>query len=159
MRRGAKLSEDGVYRYVLTRNWCDSEVPASLVWVMLNPSIADAYKDDPTIHNVVKITRRAGYDKAIVVNLFAYRSSDPWLIRAQRDPVGPDNDRWIHWAMSQAPSAVLAWGNNGLRYSTRIVEVLNIIGPRRKFCLGLTGKGMPKHPARINPRTPLQEYP
>src|SRR5437870_2889354 len=87
--RDAKISDCGRYRYTLTRR---VGVGGPLVWVMLNPSTADAEVDDPTIRRVMKFTEASDCGLAIVVNLFALRSPSPKALRGHADPVGPDND-------------------------------------------------------------------
>lgn len=160
MKGSAKLSEDRKYRYVLGRSWGDGEVQASLTWVMINPSTALASKNDPTIRRCIEFTRREGYDALWVVNLFALRSSDPKELKLWDDPVGPDNDRWIEWAVRKSASVVLAWGNNGRYWTPRIREVRNLIEPiRPKFlCLGLTGSLHPRHPLMLSKYTEFEEY-
>lgn len=43
----AVFSTDGAYRYALWRQWLLGE--GTLMFVMLNPSTADAIKNDPTL--------------------------------------------------------------------------------------------------------------
>ena len=78
---GAVVSDDGLYRYILTRTW-DRSLPA-LVFCMLNPSTADATVDDPTIRKCIGFAQRLGYGGIIVVNLFAYRATKPRELYAQ----------------------------------------------------------------------------
>src|ERR1700722_11579781 len=95
----AVISEDGLYRYVLSRRWADGPV---LPWIMLNPSTADASRNDPTLTRVIRQTirrrlRGIPYGGACVLNLYALRSPDPSVLRDAQwrgdpDPVGPDND-------------------------------------------------------------------
>ena len=55
MECSAVFSQDRKYRYVLTRVW-DKNKPM-LVFVGLNPSIADETKDDPTIKKCIKFAQ------------------------------------------------------------------------------------------------------
>ena len=90
-RTGADFDPTGVYRYSLWREW-DARAPA-VAFVMLNPSTADAGKDDPTIRRCASFARSWGYGSLEVVNLFAYRASEPKRLRQTPDPIGPANDR------------------------------------------------------------------
>lgn len=88
----AGISECGTYRYWLCREW--SPGLDSLVWLMLNPSTADATQDDPTIRRCMGFARRWGYGGITVVNLYAYRATNPRDLLTAADPVGPENDRY-----------------------------------------------------------------
>ena len=50
----AELSACGRYRYFLTRSW-DLSFPY-LIFIMLNPSTADALSDDPTLTRCVTLS-------------------------------------------------------------------------------------------------------
>lgn len=76
--RGAVISDDGRYRYRLWRTWAP-ELPR-MAWIMLNPSTADAEVDDPTIRRCVGFAKREGCGGIEVVNLYAYRSTDPSVL-------------------------------------------------------------------------------
>jgi hypothetical protein len=81
--QGAWLSGDGTYRYTLFRRWGQlfAEDAKPLVWVMLNPSTANADLDDQTVRKVRGFTVRAGYSWLCIVNLFAYRTGSPTILR------------------------------------------------------------------------------
>jgi hypothetical protein len=133
---GATFSANGRYRYRLWRRW-DRSRPV-VVFVMLNPSTADADKDDPTIRRCIGFARAWGYGGIEVVNLFAYRATLPRSLRAVDDPVGPENGRHIRRAVARADLVVLAWGAHA-----RASRLLSL--PRAR-CLGLTRAGQPRHP-------------
>ena len=79
----AVISQDERHRYSLTRRWGDG--PRVCCWIMLNPSTADATTDDPTIRRCIGFTHDWGYDALTVVNLYAWRATDPADLRnAQR---------------------------------------------------------------------------
>lgn len=99
------------YRYVLRRIW-DRRLPV-LVWICLNPSTADEDTDDPTLVKVQAYARLWGYGGVVMLNLFAFRATDPWLMKRQDDPVGPDNDFHIVNECVKAGKAIAAWGNDG----------------------------------------------
>lgn len=93
MTGGAHLSACGAYRYALRRTW-DPARPAAL-FVGLNPSTADAERDDPTTRRCVRFARDWGFGGLLVGNLFAYRATRPRDLRAAAEPVGPENDWWL----------------------------------------------------------------
>lgn len=136
MTGGATFSRDRRYRYRLWRRW-DRARPV-VVFVMLNPSTADARHDDPTIRRCIGFARRWGYGGIEVVNLFGYRATDPRALRIVRDPVGPGNWRHIRRALRQAALVILAWGAHA--HGDRLTRVA------RAQCLGLTRAGQPRHP-------------
>ena len=111
----AEISSDGVYRYSLTRQWGDGETAC---FVMLNPSTADAVHDDPTIRKCVGFAKRWGFGSLEVVNLFAFRATNPAVLRSAPHPIGPLNDDRIELAASRAGRIIAAWGGGG-RYLNR----------------------------------------
>jgi hypothetical protein len=151
--RHADLSDDGTYRYLLTRRW--EPTAPSLSFVMLNPSTADGTEDDPTIRKCVGFARRLGYGAISVFNLYAYRATDPRnLWAAQRDGVdivGPENDHRLRTMMVArmrlGDGVVAAWGAHARE--DRVREVLSMPGSRALCALGLTAKGVPRHPLML----------
>lgn len=145
----AVLSADGVYRYQLLRRWGRG---ASIVaFVMLNPSTADAHRDDATIRRCIAFAKRWGHDGLVVVNLFAYRATDPTKLDEAADPVGPDNDDHIRQACQGASRVVCAWGAHP-KAAKRAPAVVQLL-PRGIQCLGLTSSGHPRHPLYMANRT------
>lgn len=149
MRSDAILSECGFYRYTLTREW-DSNL-LQVLFIMLNPSTADAKRDDQTIRKCTGFAQRWGYGGFSVVNLFALRSPDPSkLKRSTVDPVGPDNDGWILNLHLAASVTVCAWGPNG-QYLGRDLEVIEMLQPSNKslFCIKTGQYDIPLHPLML----------
>ena len=149
------------YRYRLTRVW-DTE-RASVCWVMLNPSRADHSTDDPTIRRVIAFSRDWGYGSATVVNLFAYRTHSPAVLRQASQPVGPHNDRIVADAAETADMVLFAWGNHGrLANPTtrrpRSLEVEALLGDTATRCLGRTRSGQPRHPLYLKASTVPEPY-
>jgi len=148
---GATMSQDGVYRYRLWRTWGRGD---PLIWIMLNPSTADAEVDDPTIRRCVSFAKREKFGGIEVVNLYALRSTDPKAIAQHPDPVGPFN--WIHWQMLRAnhPTSVwvAAWGAGcpNVMLPPHIVDDY--------VCLGRTRSGAPRHPLYVRADTAFVPY-
>ena len=93
MEKSAILSADRKYRYVLTRIW--DETKPTVVFIGLNPSTADEEVDDKTIRKCIGYAKRWGYGKLIMVNLFAFRSTDPSMLKRDGRSSWPDNDSYI----------------------------------------------------------------
>lgn len=154
----AIISSDGVYRYTLERSW---QPGFSLPFVMLNPSTADAEHDDPTIRRCIGFAKRENYDGLLVVNLYAYRATDPREIRRAVDPVGPENDEYLQRVFTTARRAsapvVVAWGANPDPY--RLRQVLRLAEGVDLRCLGTTAGGDPRHPLYVRGDQPLERWP
>lgn len=140
----AVFDNSGKYRYLLSRLWNAEGKKA--VFVMLNPSTADATFNDPTISRCITFAQKMGCGALEVVNLFAYGTAYPRQLRACRRPVGKLNDQYIGTAVEKASLVVVAWGNWG-RLHGRDQEVLQLIAAKSPlFCFGITGQGQPRHP-------------
>lgn len=144
----AVFSADRLYRYALRRIWSSGPV---MSFVMLNPSIANETENDPTIRRCMAFARAAGCAGLAVVNLYAWRSTVPSGLRTAADPVGPDNHRWLAWALAQPGPVVAAWG--ALAERRRVSEVLELVGRRELQCLGVTAHGQPRHPLYVRADT------
>lgn len=106
----ATFSKCGRYRYILERR-IPNVIGPKLTWLMLNPSIACANADDPTIRKVINFTARNGYGTAIVVNLFAFCATDPKECRASLIIAeGDHNAEAVHFATDSSENVVCAWG-------------------------------------------------
>ena len=138
-----------------------------MLWVMLNPSTADAEKDDPTIRACMGFTwNQWGYQGMMVGNLFAFRETSPTALfkaaKAANDIVGPENDRWLSEMARDAAIVVLAWGANVERtkqsiYRASAVESMFRSWHRNVWTLGVTKDGHYKHPLMQKYDTPLIE--
>lgn len=152
----AEISPCGQYRYQLRRLSTvrqPSGPPA--VFLMLNPSTADALQDDPTIRRCRGFAERWGCNGLVVVNLYGLRSSDPRALDQHSNPVGPNNDSWILRSARESARVVCAWGVNAKPDRVRdVVEVLDALGIEL-VCLGATKHGHPRHPLYVRADQPL----
>ena len=156
----AVISPCGMYRYLLTRYLGPGAKPAT--FIMLNPSTADAERDDATIRKCVGFTRRWGCLGLQVVNLFALRATDPTGLRRVEDPVGPENAVWIGRAIQEARTngpIVCAWGNHG-DYCDQDLAVLRLLKAWKvkPVALQITKRGHPKHPLYVPYAAPLRPF-
>lgn len=185
---GAEISACGRYRYRLWREWRLHPLPAqwdmwtdeagkpivdgageqlgepkSCVFIMLNPSTADGEQDDPTIRRCVGFAKAWGYDRLEVLNLFAYRATDPRALLAVNhddDPVGPNNRATFKRVLeSDFPvgTVVCAWGAHG-GHIGQDETALGWIGDVDRYALGLTKDGHPKHPLYLPESAQLARF-
>jgi len=159
----ADISPCGLYRYSLTRRWEDRGVSGDgLLWVMLNPSTADATENDATLRRIIRFSRDWGCRALTVVNLYALISTDPAELYRAEDPVGPENDAVIAKAAQEASAIVVAWGANAphparIRTVTDILRT-NAFYAQRLYCLGRTNGGHPRHPVRLAASTKREVF-
>lgn len=153
MRSVAVYSACGAYRYALTRVW-EPSAPRVL-FVMLNPSTATERHNDPTVERCERRARAQGFGAVRVVNLFAWRATDPRDLKAAADPIGPRNDAVLirsvrRWIRGGDDRAICAWGVLGahLERGAAVETALRATG-RALHHLGLTRGGHPGHPLYI----------
>lgn len=144
----AVFSDCEQYRYTLTRRWDKGE---GVMFLMLNPSTADEFRNDPTVERCERRARALGFGAFRVCNIFAYRATDPKVMRAVDDPVGPENDAAILDGCNWAAAVVAAWGTHGA-HRGRGPEVAAMLtrGGVEPLTLGLSKHGHPKHPLYIS---------
>lgn len=162
MSGGAILSQCGTYRYTLERTWAPLMPPLTMVYLLLNPSTADAMEDDPTIRRCIGFAQREGCTGLRVLNLFALRSKAPALLLTHSDPVGPENDTYIQKYMLNMHEGciwVAGWGVMGhRRIKERATTVIKMLGDRGIWCLGTNADGSPKHPLYLSCDTEFTPY-
>ena len=136
------------YRYTLTRTW--DEGAGRVLFIMLNPSTATEVQNDPTVERCERRARALGYGAFRVCNIFAYRATDPRDMRAQADPIGPENDAAIRDSLSWTQDTIAAWGSHGehMGRGNAMAALLREAGVQAQH-LGLTKGGQPKHPLYI----------
>jgi hypothetical protein len=150
-----------LYRYTLWRDWSKDMLfgpvmDGYVMWIGLNPSTADERKDDPTIRKCIGFSKRLGYGRMVMTNLFAFRSTDPRKMKKWPKPIGDDNDRWLSECAGGAQRIIAAWGNHG-RFLGRDLEVVKLIYGLES--LRLTGDGCPEHPLYVPYSVMPESYP
>jgi len=165
-RSSAVISSCGRYRYWLERRWSAS---LPLTFVMLNPSTADATIDDPTIRRCAGFARREGAGGIVVVNLYAFRATNPRDLASAADPVGTECDAHLDVAGAcGCPGApiIAAWGATKVGrapYREHDERVAGVLARLRGFgpvhCLGSTASGAPRHPLYLPGDAPLTVLP
>lgn len=158
----ALFSDDGAYRYLLTRAWAPGG-PRALV-VGHNPSTANGTKDDQTIRRLNQLVAQAGFNGYTIVNLFAAVCTDPKGLREMRGPNGRWNDQHIREELGKASTLIVAWGGAsplGTDADLQREWVLKCASRRLMpvKCFGFTKDGAPRHPSRLPRTTLLCDFP
>lgn len=141
-----------LYRYSLIHKW--SGAPDNkLVFLMLNPSTADAFKADPTVAACMVWAQMWGFGELEVVNIFAYRATDPKNMKKAEDPIGPLNNAFVKEAAASASLIVAAWGAHGDHLGRGREVATKLLREMKLTCLAINEGGHPKHPLYIKRKT------
>jgi hypothetical protein len=114
------------------------------MFIGLNPSTADEVQNDPTVARCIDYSMRWGFGALCMMNIFSFRATLPTVMKAQHNPVGKDNNRWLVEIAKDASVIVAAWGTHG-SHLDRHQEVIALLGDKL-HCLKETKEGFPSHP-------------
>lgn len=153
---GALCSSCRLYRYALWRTWGRGE--GAVAFVGLNPSTADETMDDPTIRRCIGFAKSWGFAGICMLNIYAFRATDPRDMKATADPVGPQNDEMLAYYATYCRRIVACWGVRAADARVRQVLSDGVLGSRNVECLGRTKSGAPKHPLYLRADTPLEGF-
>lgn len=167
---GARISSDGRHRFSLWREWREAahdprrwrkvgtalgewDEPISVLFLMLNPSLADGEMDDATVRKCVGFARLWRFERMEIGNLFAWRARHPRDLfaarRAGADIIGAANQECIQRMAQRAGRIVCAWGAHAAGHEFHTEEVRGWLGPGPHYHLGLTASGQPRHPLYV----------
>ena len=140
-KSGAVFSDCRKYRYALWRMW-NEHMPIAMI-IGLNPSTADQTRNAPTITRCINFSRSWGYGGVCVTNLCGFRATAPTELKAHHDPIGKENDAWVHEMAKGVAITVAAWGNHGkfLNRSDKFLTTLDQL-----HCIQMNKSGEPAHP-------------
>lgn len=138
---GAELDDSRQYRYALWRVW-DNTKP-KVIFIGLNPSTADETTNDRTLKKCIHFAASWGFGGVYMANLFAYRATEPEDMKMAVEPIGKDNDYWLHELTQRCELTVAAWGNHGC-FLNRSDEVKSRL--TNLVCLKKNKSGEPAHP-------------
>lgn len=152
----AVISNCGKYRYLLER---ETGLPGKhiVTFIMLNPSTADAETDDATIRKCVRFAKQQGAATLQVINLFAFRATNPKDLRTVADPFGPDNESHQNYALQRSGLTICAWGVHGT-YGSADIKMKARLKKQKTYALALTKDGHPKHPLYVSYATNLVPF-
>ena len=146
--RKAKLSDNKKHRYSLKRIW-DKDKP-KVLFIMLNPSLADNYKDDPTIRRLIKFAKLFGYGGFYVGNLFSYIT--PYPKELKNNIITKKNSSSVKKMINKVDDVVYAWGTN-MQEPVFLKKIVD--NPK---CFGKNKNQTPKHPLYLSQNTQLVDY-
>lgn len=92
----------------------------------------------------------------VIVNLFAFRGTNPKVLSTSDDPVGPHNDRALELLTATALHTVATWGGKGA-LDGRSKTVRPFL--HDPLCLGATAQGAPRHPLYVGADVPAVPLP
>jgi len=140
-KSGAVFSDCRKYRYAIWRKW-NWDKPLVMI-IGLNPSTADEKTNDPTITRCISFAHFWGFGGVCMTNLFGLCATSPTELKAYHDPIGKENDAWVHEMAKDAAIKVAAWGNHG-KFLNRSVEILSSLDQLHYIQMNKTGE--PAHP-------------
>ncbi|HKJ17098.1 MAG TPA: DUF1643 domain-containing protein [Xanthomonadales bacterium] len=150
---GAEFSRDRKHRFLLWRCWGGLE--NMVLFVGLNPSVADEQTNDPTIRRCIGFAKREGASGVMVGNLFSYCATHPQDLKRASRPVRAENGHWLQAAQSIANQTIVCWGNHGT-HREQSEKLLPLLG--RVRCFGKTQTGEPRHPLYLRNNAELSWY-
>jgi len=151
------FSPDRRYRYSLRHRWADLFAEKAICWIGLNPSTAKEDTLDPTLNRIKGFSTAWGYNCFFMLNLFAFRSTDPRDMMLADDPVGPDNDRLLIETAHRCGVVVAAWGVHG-EYQDRANQVCRLLEGVPLMAIGVTQAGAARHPLYTRADSKLTAY-
>ena len=152
---GVHLADGGKYRYKLRRKWDDNK--PMVMFIMLNPSVANHLQDDPTVRRCVNFAKSWGYGGLFIGNLFPFVATNPKDLEIAQNPHGLNNRDYIKEMMEQSDIVIIAWGNSKIAdQSEKIFEGIDLKG--KLHYLELSKTGSPKHPLYLKKDTQPKKY-
>ena len=148
MESRAIISNSNLYRYELHRTWDIDK--GEVLFIMLNPSTANAWKDDLTTIRCINFAKKWGYGGISIGNIYPFRAKRPKDLKKWLKT--PNNGLWenrennishVRAMASEADLIVCAWGCN---YKGGIPDWIDELGVPLYY-LEMCKDGItPKHP-------------
>lgn len=160
----AEFSECGRYRLWLSRDWSWQRLTDGrnqfALWIGMNPSVAEADVDDPTIRREMAFTRAAGLQTYVKCNVMDYRATDPKALLS----IAPRSDKNIECIVGMASSPrcsriIAAWGALPKPLRRYADDVVTALRGKQLYCLGRTANGSPRHPLYLPGTAQLEAWP
>lgn len=147
-RTCAEACEGRRYRYILAYpTGIDND--RICCFCLANPSTATAEDPDPTVTRTIDYARRWGFGWSLVVNVRAWRATDPEDVPEDRLALRPANDDWIRHACQAAELVVCGWGNLAGKQGHVVEDLIRSTG-NLPHALKLNKDGSPTHPLYLS---------
>ena len=151
MKKKAIISNSGLYRYELHREW--DKKKGKVLFIMLNPSTADGDKDDLTTIRCINFAKKWGYGGLMIGNIYPFRAKRPRHLRKWLSGHGGVNVSQIGFARDANEDHVIAMANEadlivcawGCNYKKGVPEWMEELDGLHYLELCSDGK-TPKHP-------------
>ena len=149
MIREAEFSIDKKERYSLNREWDKSK--NKILYIMLNPSLADDKNDDPTIRRLINFTKKFNYGGFLVGNIFTKITPNPKELDKSKGMSDKNFEELIK-LINKVDQIVYAWGSS--IEEPQLLKKL-VLNPK---CFGKNLNGTPKHPLYLPSQTKLINF-
>ena len=145
MKKSAIISDCSKYRYELHREWDKDK--KKVLFIMLNPSTADADNNDLTTIRCINFAKKWGYGGIMIGNIYPFRAKRPkdlkkWLEISMNPMALNKNMKHVREMAKQTDLIVCAWGCNYKGGTPDWVEELGDLHYLELCDDGIT----PKHP-------------
>ena len=149
MIREAEFSIDKKERYSLNREWDKSK--NKILYIMLNPSLADDKNDDPTIRRLINFTKKFNSGGFLVGNIFTTITPNPKELDKSKGMSDKNFEELIK-LINKVDQIVYAWGSS--IEEPQLLKKL-VLNPK---CFGKNLNGTPKHPLYLPSQTNLINF-
>lgn len=152
---GAHFNAERTRRYLLWRRVRENDdLPWNkgndfVLFIGLNPSIADEVRLDPTVTRCYNFARRWGYHFLLMANLYSKISTDPKGVDFKfNDPDDRmNNDYELAQAVKLSNQVILAWGSNAdSQIAAHWLRLTRMSHNISLHCFAVNKNGSPKHP-------------
>lgn len=145
MIKGAVIERNR--RYQLWRIW-EQEKPL-LLYILLNPSRANAEADDKTVTKLIRFSRSWGYGGFYLGNVHSFITPYPSVLKNKIIKKDSINEMHLKSMRQKCKKVVFGWGNAAdfPQWPDRMFF--------DAFCFGINKNGSPKHPLYLPHQTEL----
>jgi hypothetical protein len=161
----ASFNQAMTRRHWLKRWWGGAAEPAQFaLWICMNPSLAGADANDPSMARMVSFTSRIpGVTSLVTVNVYDLIAEKPAaLIAPGAEPCSDTNLATILHLAAKAFVIVLGYGTLPPKLRSTARHTVNMLRTQglgdKLYCLGVTKDASPRHPLYLAGTTPFRLY-